>query len=345
MHRGRPDVEVGRRVASLVWDPLGPHLAAATTVLVSPDGDLCFLPWGALPGPASGERLLRKWAFAVVPSGRQLLALAAPSGPPARGGLLVAGGVDYGDPGSSAAEPAEPAWSSFGPLPATEVEGSEVTRLFRARLPGRADGRARPGRRHRGQAGRRDARTTRPPPGDARLLRPAAIGGRGGLIPPVVGGPGSLRRRGTLSRLALGAGLGRGVPAVAERPGAGLMTAEEVSGLDLKGCELAVLSACETGLGRAAGGEGVLGLQRSFHRAGCRTVVASLWRVDDGATLELMRHFYADLWTDKLPRRGPPEAQLALLDQGRGPMLWAGWALSGDPGGLSRANPAVTTGR
>jgi hypothetical protein len=56
--------------------------------------------------------------------------------------------------------------------------------------------------------------------------------------------------------------------------GAALKTAEEVSGLDLKGCDLAVLSACETGLGRTAGGDGVLGLQGAFHQAGCRTVVA-----------------------------------------------------------------------
>src|SRR5262249_18897067 len=59
--------------------------------------------------------------------------------------------------------------------------------------------------------------------------------------------------------------------------GAGIMTAEEVAGLDLSACELAVLSACETGLGRTAGGEGVLGLQRAFHQAGARTVVAGLW--------------------------------------------------------------------
>jgi CHAT domain-containing protein len=124
--------------------------------------------------------------------------------------------------------------------------------------------------------------------------------------------------------------------------GAGIMTAEEVGGLDLKGCELAVLSACETGLGRVAGGEGVLGLQRAFHQAGCRTVVASLWRVDDAATMALMTRFYANLWEKGLvPLEALRQAQLSVLDDpefgaGGDPRLWAAWTISGDPGALSQ---------
>jgi CHAT domain-containing protein len=127
--------------------------------------------------------------------------------------------------------------------------------------------------------------------------------------------------------------------------GAGLMTAEEVAGLDLKGCELAVLSACETGLGRTAGGEGVLGLQRAFHQAGARTVVASLWRVDDDATRELMTRFYTNLWVKKhSPLEALRQAQLSILDDpnfgdGGNPRLWAAWTLSGDPGGLPKPGP------
>jgi CHAT domain-containing protein len=98
-----------------------------------------------------------------------------------------------------------------------------------------------------------------------------------------------------------------------DAPGRGLVTGEALVGLDLSGLELAVLSACETGLGDAAGGEGVFGLQKAFHLAGCQTVVASLWKVDDDATAALMGLFYRGLWVDRLgPREALRRAQLAL---------------------------------
>jgi CHAT domain-containing protein len=96
-------------------------------------------------------------------------------------------------------------------------------------------------------------------------------------------------------------------------PDRGVLTAEALVGLRLEGLELAVLSACDSGLGEVAGGEGVFGLQRALHLAGCKNVVASLWKVDDDATCALMGLFYHHLWLDKMhPMQALRRAQLTL---------------------------------
>jgi CHAT domain-containing protein len=72
----------------------------------------------------------------------------------------------------------------------------------------------------------------------------------------------------------------------------GILTAEEIAALDLSGVEWAVLSGCDTGLGDLAAGEGVLGLRRAFQIAGARTVIMSLWSVEDEATRQWMTALY-----------------------------------------------------
>jgi CHAT domain-containing protein len=94
----------------------------------------------------------------------------------------------------------------------------------------------------------------------------------------------------------------------------GVLTALEVGQLNLSKLDLVTLSACETGLGEAAGGEGLLGLQRAFQVAGARSVMASLWQVPDDATRVLMSEFFDNLWVKKLSKiEALRQAQLSVV--------------------------------
>jgi len=95
--------------------------------------------------------------------------------------------------------------------------------------------------------------------------------------------------------------------------------------------DLVTLSGCETGLGRDAGGEGLIGLVRALHYAGAHSVAASLWPVADRSTAELMKVFYENLAAEKPKDESLQAAQSALR---RGPFAhpfhWAGFAVYGD---------------
>ena len=110
----------------------------------------------------------------------------------------------------------------------------------------------------------------------------------------------------------------------------GILTAYEISQMNLSGTELVVLSACETGLGDIQGNEGVYGLQRAFKIAGVKNILMSLWKVPDAATRELMTVFYRKWLEEKMPIRDAlASAQQALRAQPkyRSPFYWAGFVL------------------
>ena len=94
---------------------------------------------------------------------------------------------------------------------------------------------------------------------------------------------------------------------------------------------LVVLSACQTALGREVRGEGLIGLTRGFMYAGASTVVASLWKVDDGATADLMKRFYANMLAHGMtPAAALRAAQNSVRQQGRPPYYWAAFTLQGE---------------
>jgi CHAT domain-containing protein len=138
-----------------------------------------------------------------------------------------------------------------------------------------------------------------------------------------------------LSGLALAGANRRG--ARGSSPDDGILTAEEIASLDLRGTEWAVLSACDTGLGEIATGEGVFGLRRAFQIAGARTVIMSLWSVQDDAAHRWMRALYDGRWTQGLTTADAVHrASLTVLEERRAhkqsthPFYWAGFVAVGD---------------
>lgn len=116
----------------------------------------------------------------------------------------------------------------------------------------------------------------------------------------------------------------------------GILTALEVLSLDLRGTEMVVLSACETGIGDIAQGEGVLGLRRAFLVAGARRVVTTLWKVSDRHTEQLMQDFVSQCHAGAHAVAALRDAQLTMIERlrrrtgGAHPYFWAAFTATGD---------------
>ncbi len=116
----------------------------------------------------------------------------------------------------------------------------------------------------------------------------------------------------------------------------GILTAFEVSGINLIGTRLTALSACETGLGEISAGEGVFGFRRAFQNAGSESILMSLWNVPDKETCSLMEYFYTGWMDDSSKRKALRNASLKLMhttEQVYGhshPYIWGGFVLLGN---------------
>lgn len=107
----------------------------------------------------------------------------------------------------------------------------------------------------------------------------------------------------------------------------GILRAAEIANIDLSGCSLVVLSACETGLGFSDSSEGVYGLQRAFKLAGAKNILMSLWEVDDRATTILMTNFYRNLLLGKDANTALEISKQAVRAQYPSPRDWGAFVL------------------
>ncbi|MEP6742300.1 MAG: CHAT domain-containing tetratricopeptide repeat protein [bacterium] len=117
------------------------------------------------------------------------------------------------------------------------------------------------------------------------------------------------------------------------RPQNGFLSLSDIYNLHLP-ADLIVLSACQTAIGKEVKGEGIIGLTRGFMYAGAPRVMATLWKVDDAATAEMVKRFYRALLVEKLPPAAALQAAQLQMSKHRlwsSPYYWAGFVLQGEP--------------
>jgi CHAT domain-containing protein len=309
------DPSPGLTLRNLIWEPLESELDDCRRIIIIPDGSLTRVPWGALPAYDGHSMLVDQFSISLATDGSHALQILSESGDH-NDVLLAVGGVDYeaeSDSAPPAPDDVAPTLASrsrspivsdatrdgWSYLPGTLAEVEAVVRLW-----------ANPNNSRQLAGAAADELSVCDLMPRCRSIHLATHGYFSPLTsaeqaPPDLSGQGPetvLRRNPLLlSGLVLsGANRDRSAMDAANIGPDGILTAEEVAALDLRRTELVVLSACETGLGDVADGEGVFGLQRAFHQAGADSVIASLWRVDDRATQVLMSEFYSNLWELKL---------------------------------------------
>jgi CHAT domain-containing protein len=351
--QGHPDDSL--QLSRILLAPLEKHLQKIDTLYLAPDGELNLVPFAALI-EADGKFLVENRKLVYLSSGRDLLRAPEPFG----AGTLIFAGPDY-NANPQQARPTAPVVALTQSTKSTSNRRSQETGgLIWSRLPGAEseasevqlalkDPQYAPVSLFTGTNATEESFKNVQSP---RILHVAT---HGYFLPDLQSSSRHQRSAAddlipnrTLTPLEL-AGL-------AENPllrcgmvlaGAnnrsddkaiedGWVTAEEISMINLRGTQLVVLSACETGLGDVRAGEGVYGLRRAFINAGVRSLLTSLFKVPDKETCQLMGHFYRGINQGQDAATALREAQISIIkqlrqDYGKAPIvLWAGFIQVGE---------------
>jgi len=310
--------ESGEALRKAIWDPLRPAFSGAKLIFVVPDGMLNLIPLAALPD-GKGYLVDHSPVIHMLSSERDLIPAEAG---PKKTGLLAVGSPTFeqaaldttGSPLRGSPVDCEPlSQMQFSPLPASLDEVREIATAWKKwnqqestdLLTGSDATRAR----------FLEAAPT------ARVLHVAT---HAFLLDKACGKGNPLLHSGLV------------FAGVNHDRQASELTAQQIASLDLNGLDWAVLSACSTGNGELHDGEGVLGLVRSFRVAGAKTVVMTLWPVDDEIARRFMRSLYAEHFGRRLSSADSMwVATRGLLAERRAagknthPWYWAGFVASG----------------
>lgn len=307
-------VKFNQQLFEKILAPLWEAAPGINRWFLCPDGELQSVPFAAMKGP-DGTFLAQHTTISLVPSARVLIRPPNELVPQLPKKMLLVGDVDFLSSApsqggrkvtSTIAHSYASAGMEFSALPGTAEEVREVDASAR-------------------QAGWTTVLLEGRDASESAVARNSAgcaivhLATHGGVLPVLQDRSLPLELPFYSSFVAL-AGAQATVQQLRQhsdpRGGArldGFLTAVGAAALPLQDTTLVTLSACESGLGSTEKGEGVLGISRALHSAGARHCLASLWPVDDSATVELMKRFYAGVFQGESPPKALRSAQAALL--------------------------------
>ncbi len=344
----RKDVKyLARSVDRIIFQPLRPLLGDLSKLLISPEGELNLIPFAAL-ADERGRYLLESYSISYLASGRDLLRLQTPR--KSQSGPLVIADPDFGGRrGVEATRLLKQTKSGNKKKPATNPAGA-LSQFYFPALPQTAE----EGEALRSLLPSATLLTKREASKTAlgRIQSPEILhiathgffledlkmisnGDRGARVST---GDDSRRLRqvekdgSRVENPLLRAGLALAGANEQRGEDNGILTALEMTGLNLWGTKLVTLSACDTGVGEVRNGDGVHGLRRALSLAGAETQVMSLWPVSDRWTRELMVSYYRRLKLGEGRGAALRQAQLEMLRNvnRRHPYFWAGFIQSGE---------------
>lgn len=357
--QSRDSKQFSDRLAAAVSDPVLTLLPGGVkSLIVIPDDQLWMIPFAALPTPNRKRLLLQDLVITYATSGRDVLATRSrrrTSTPPvvfadpaydlsSQPVMALATGPRGKSPGSRSRGFDKWSWAR---LRGTEIEARRIAPLLRKLVD------ARPLVLKRQEALESKFKSLASPRAlvmsthgfflaDTAQPGPRIQNRRGSLdlsnLPVALAAP----RDSTIEYPLLRCGLvlaGANSARNAATANDGILTGLEILNVDLRGTELVVLSACETGVGRVHSGEGVAGLRQAFQLAGAGTVVSTLWKIPDRETADLMEGFFEDMVSQR--DTGHESINVAeamrrvqlkmLVEEKRRLYYWAAFTVTGDP--------------
>jgi CHAT domain-containing protein/Tfp pilus assembly protein PilF len=356
--KGLKAIEASRKVYDMVFGPLKKELGEVREIFISPDGNLNLIPFEVLQGP-DGRFLIEDYTFNYLAAGRDVLGFGEIKEQGGKALLMGDPDFDMGTKekdatltrlaltregqGELAIRSPDMRGLHFSKLPGTREEVTLIRTIVgkdKAEL-------------YTGKEALEEVLRKR---GTPRILHLATHGfflsdldlsalvdeqTRRGIeqvttLPQPTGKGIKIENPLLRSGIAL-AGANNALKSGDVKECDGIVTAEKILGLRLRGTDMVVLSACQTGMGEVKTGEGVFGLRRAFTQAGTRGLVMSMWAVPDKETKELMVEFYRNIQAGKMNRcqalRQAILKELKVTKERYGhqnPLFWGGFVFMGE---------------